>query len=189
MVFEYKTSVFIEIAKNSHIKYEYDEERKALVCDRILHTPVKYQFNYGFIPDTLSEDGDPLDAVVIMEDELVPGCYIECKILGCLETRDDDGDDPKLILCPTAKIDPRYISINDVSDLDDLTLEKIHYFFSHYKDLEKKSVEVGQFLGKMDSIAVYERSIQMKNINNSVFRTKNDVCMETDLFEKHHGHY
>ena len=103
-----EVNVFIEIAKNSHIKYEYDKELKALICDRILHTPFKYDFNYGFIPNTLSEDGDPLDVVVIMDEELVPGCYIKCKILGLLETRDDQGIDPKLIMCPINKVDPKY---------------------------------------------------------------------------------
>ena len=74
MTVENKVSVFIEIAKNSHIKYEYDKDKKALVCDRVLHTPFNYQFNYGFIPVTLSDDGDPHDAVVVMEDAVVPGC-------------------------------------------------------------------------------------------------------------------
>lgn len=177
---EYKVNVFIEIAKNSHIKYEYDKERKALICDRILHTPFKYQFNYGFVPDTLSDDGDPLDAVVVMEDELVPGCYIECKILGYLQTHDDAGNDPKLILCPTTKIDPRYKNINDLEDLDDLTLEKIKYFFTHYKDLENKVVKVGNFLGKREALDIYNSSIQSK--------TRADAC-DDELLEKHHGHY
>ena len=100
--------VFIEISKNSHIKYEYDHNKKALRCDRLLHTPLKYIFNYGFIPNTLSGDGDPLDVIVLMEDELIPGCYIKCKILGCLDTSDDEGHDPKIIACPIDKIAPSY---------------------------------------------------------------------------------
>ncbi len=117
--------VFIEIAKNSHIKYEYDKERKALVCDRILHTPLNYQFNYGFIPNTLSEDGDPIDAVVVMEDELVPGCYINCKIIGVLETKDDAGVDPKLILLPSDKIDPAWPANDNINKLSKWTKDKI----------------------------------------------------------------
>jgi inorganic pyrophosphatase len=151
--------VFVEIARNSHIKYEYDKERKALICDRVLHTPFKYQFNYGFIPNTMSPDGDPLDAVILMEDELIPGCYIKCKILGYLETEDDSGVDPKLILCPCKKVDPTYSHISTVFDLPLLLLEKIEYFFSHYKDLEKKKVIVGNFLGKEEAIQLYEESI------------------------------
>ena len=78
--FKDEIDVFIEISKNSHIKYEYDKERKSLICDRILHTPFKYSFNYGFVPDTLSEDKDPLDVIVLIDEELIPGCYIKCKI-------------------------------------------------------------------------------------------------------------
>ena len=115
---EFTIDVFIEIAKNSHIKYEYDKERKALICDRILHTPFNYQFNYGFIPDTLSEDNDPIDVVVIMEDELIPGSYINCKVLGYLETKDESGVDPKLIMCPSKKVDPTYSSYRNVSDIN-----------------------------------------------------------------------
>lgn len=152
-------NVFIEIAKGSHIKYEYDKQRKALVCDRILHTPFKYEFNYGFIPDTLSLDGDPIDAVIIMDDELIPGCYIDCKIIGFLETEDDAGVDPKLIMCPSTKVDPKYVGINDICDLPKMTLEKIKYFFSHYKDLENKHVSVGDFNCRQEAIEIYQSGI------------------------------
>jgi inorganic pyrophosphatase len=115
-----EVDVIIEISKGSHIKYEYDKERNMIVCDRILHTPMKYPFNYGFVPNTLSEDGDPLDVVVLMDDELVPGCVVKCKILGYLDTKDDEGNDPKIIACPIGKIDPVW---NDIDDL--FTLESI----------------------------------------------------------------
>jgi inorganic pyrophosphatase len=157
---EFTIDVFIEIAKNSHIKYEYDKERKALICDRILHTPFKYQFNYGFIPDTLSEDNDPIDVVVIMEDELIPGSYINCKLLGYLETKDDSGEDPKVIMCPSKKVDPIYSSYRNIFDINSIAREKIKYFFSHYKDLENKRVEVGAFKSKYDAIEIYESSIK-----------------------------
>jgi inorganic pyrophosphatase len=156
---EFVIEVFIEIAKNSHIKYEYDTEKKALTCDRILHTPFKYQFNYGFIPNTLSEDGDPLDVVVVMDDELVPGCYIKCKILGYLETEDDEGNDPKLIMCPCKKVDPTYSHINHIYDLPYMTLEKIKYFFTHYKDLENKTVIIGDFKGKNEALDLYKNCL------------------------------
>jgi inorganic pyrophosphatase len=155
---EFTVNVFIEISKNSHIKYEYDKNKKSLICDRILHTPFKYNFNYGFIPDTLSEDGDPIDAVIIMEDELIPGCYIDCKIIGVLETSDDKGNDPKLILCPSTKVDPTYKSYNNISDINELTKDKILYFFKHYKDLEKKSVTIGNFLDKDEAIKIFVNS-------------------------------
>jgi inorganic pyrophosphatase len=160
---EFTIDVFIEIAKNSHIKYEYDKDKKALICDRILHTPFMYQFNYGFIPNTLSEDSDPIDVVVIMEDELIPGSYINCKLLGYLETKDDSGVDPKLIMCPSKKIDPTYSLYRNIFDINCYTREKIKYFFTHYKDLEKKKVEIGTFKGKYDAILVYQESIQRFN--------------------------
>jgi inorganic pyrophosphatase len=152
--------VFIEISRNSHIKYEYDKEKKMLKCDRVLHTPFKYLFNYGFIQDTLSPDGDPLDVVVLMDDELIPGCYISCKFLGCLETIDDQGIDPKIIMCPSNKVDPTYSCINDISDIPELTIEKIKYFFSHYKDLENKKVSIGNVLNKHAAIQIYEQSLK-----------------------------
>ena len=151
--------VFIEIAKNSHIKYEYDKERKALICDRILHTPLNYQFNYGFIPNTLSEDGDPIDVVVIMDDELVPGCYINCKLIGVLETSDDAGNDPKLIMLPSYKIDPAYAAYNNINEISKSTRDKIEYFFTHYKDLENKKVVVGDFKDKEEALKIYKESI------------------------------
>jgi inorganic pyrophosphatase len=151
--------VFIEIAKNSHIKYEYDKDLKALICDRVLHTPFKYDFNYGFIPNTLSEDGDPLDVVVIMDDELVPGCYIKCRLLGLLETKDDHGIDPKLIMCPVARVDPKYDSFNDIFDLPFSIRDRIQYFFTHYKDLEKKQVEIGNWLDKKEAIKIFFNSL------------------------------
>jgi inorganic pyrophosphatase len=156
---EFTEHVFIEIAKNSHIKYEYDKEKKVLLCDRVLHTPFKYQFNYGFIPNTLSLDGDPLDVVVVMDDELIPGCQIECKFIGYLETEDDAGVDPKIIMCPCKKVDPTYCSINEIDDLPKMTLEKIKYFFTHYKDLENKKVVVGNFKTREEAIQIYKDSL------------------------------
>jgi inorganic pyrophosphatase len=117
-----EVNVIIEISKGSHIKYEYDKENKILICDRILHTPMKYPFNYGFIPNTLSEDGDPLDVVVLMDDEMIPGSMIKCKILGYLDTKDDAGNDPKIIVCPIDKVDPMWKSINNLLSTPDVNL-------------------------------------------------------------------
>lgn len=173
-----EVDIIIEIAKGSHIKYEYDKERNILICDRILHTPMKYPFNYGFIPNTLSEDGDPLDAVVIMDDELVPGCLIKCKILGYLDTKDDAGNDPKMIVCPIDKIDPTWKDIDDLfsEKLNFHILKKIKYFFEHYKDLENKNVVVGDFYNNKDGIIIYNKSIE--RLNNNIQKTK-----ITDFFE------
>ena len=152
--------VFIEISKGSHIKYEYDEHLKALKCNRVLHTPFSYFFNYGFVPETISPDNDPLDAVVLTNEPLLAGSYIDCKIVGCLETTDDEGFDPKMILYPTTKIDPSFKNINDLKDIPQHTLDKILYFFSHYKDLENKKVHIGKFLNKEDAIKIYESSLE-----------------------------
>ncbi len=161
--FENIVEVFIEISKGSNIKYEYDKQKNALICDRILYTPFRYIFNYGFIPNTLSLDSDPIDALVIVDESLIPGCYIKCKIIGCLETSDAEGVDPKLILCPIDKIDPKSKEINQLSDLPKIMLEQIKYFFSHYKDLENKNVEIGNFLNQEDSIEIYLNSIKYYN--------------------------
>ena len=134
-----------------------------LKCDRVLHTPFKYLFNYGFIPDTISPDGDPLDVVVLMDDELDPGCLISCKFLGCLETCDDQGVDPKIIMCPTSKVDPTYNSINEISDVPAHMIEKIKYFFLHYKDLENKHVQLGNTLNKQEAISIYKDAIELYN--------------------------
>ena len=125
----------------------------------MLHTPFKYDFNYGFIPDTMSLDGDPLDVVVFMDDELVPGCYIKCKFLGALETTDDQGIDPKIIMCPCYKVDPKYRKFNNISDIPEPSLERIKYFFSHYKDLENKKVKIGNWLQKDEAISLYYSSV------------------------------
>jgi len=180
--------VVIEIPKGSNVKYEYDKERHMIICDRVLHTPMKYPFNYGFIPNTLSEDGDPLDVVILMDDELVPGCMIKCKILGYLDTKDDEGNDPKLIVCPVKKVDPMWECTNDLfntaeinneftthqinfimNDIEKIqipklkinshTLMRIKYFFGHYKDLENKKVSVGNFHNKADALKIYQESI------------------------------
>jgi inorganic pyrophosphatase len=183
-----EVDVIIEIAKGSHIKYEYDKERNMLICDRILHTPMKYPFNYGFIPDTLSEDADPLDAVVLMDDELLPGCIIRCKILGYLETKDDAGNDPKLLVCPVEKVDPMWKDIDSIfSDrIDSHLLEKTKYFFQHYKDLENKAVFVGALCDREEAINVYNQSVDRCKCNDSKFNNKNNVQKTkiTQFFER-----
>jgi inorganic pyrophosphatase len=168
--------VFIEISKNSSIKYEYDMVNKALRCDRILHTPFKYFFNYGFIPNTMSGDGDPLDVIVLMEEELIPGCYIKCKILGCLDTSDDDGNDPKVIACPINKISPNYKDLNNLEQLSEHLQKKLSYFFSHYKDLENKHVKINGFLTKEKALEIYELSkINFKKFKNNITSSSNNT--------------
>ena len=151
--------VFIEIGKNSNIKYEYDSKLKALICDRILSTPVKYFFNYGFIENTKSDDGDSLDAVILIDEELLSGSYIRCKIIGCLETNDNEGDDPKMIVVPVTKVAMSYENVNNMDDVDNLTKERLVHFFTHYKDLEKgKFINVKEFVDKERAVEIYKDS-------------------------------
>lgn len=155
-----EVQVFIEIKKGSNIKYEYDSKLDGLVCDRILSTPMKYFFNYGFIPGTKSEDGDELDALVLIDDELENGSYIKCKIIGCLLTNDNEGDDPKMIVLPISKVDKKYEKINDINNIDDLTIKKIIHFFKHYKDLEEgKFINIEGIVNKEKALEIYKKSL------------------------------
>jgi inorganic pyrophosphatase len=150
--------VYIEISKDTNIKYELDHELNALICDRVLYTPFMFPFNYGFIPKTLSGDGDPLDAIVYMNETLVPGSYIRCRIIGALETEDEKGNDTKLILVPSKKVSPQEANIEEIKDLPNMFIEKITYFYKHYKDLEKKEVIIGKLLDKEAAINIYHQS-------------------------------
>jgi inorganic pyrophosphatase len=150
--------VYNEISKNSNIKYEYDHELNSLICDRILFTPFQFPFNYGFIPNTLSGDGDPLDAIIYMDQPLISGCYIKCRIIGCLDTCDEKGQDHKLIVVPINKVSPMEEHIKTINDLPKIFIEKVKYFYKHYKDLENKQVTIGELLDKESAYKIYESS-------------------------------
>ena len=118
------------------IKYEMDKESGALVVDRFLYTAMRYPGNYGFIPHTLSDDGDPCDVIIANTRAIVPGAIINCRIVGVLLMEDEAGGDEKLIAVPSAKLTQRYDSITDYRQLPEITLRQIEHFFAHYKDLE-----------------------------------------------------
>ncbi|MEM0378586.1 MAG: inorganic diphosphatase [Thermosphaera sp.] len=132
-----EVNVVIEIPVNSGVKYEVDKESGVLVVDRILYTSMVYPFNYGFIPGTLEEDGDPVDVLVISYDPLIPGSVIKVKPIGVLETEDEKGRDAKIVAVPSGKIDPRFENINDITDVPEAVKQRIEHFFAHYKELEK----------------------------------------------------
>lgn len=157
----------IEISKDSNIKYEYDKDSKKLRCDRFLHTSMAYPYNYGYIPNTLSDDGDPIDILVICDYKIIPNCLISTKIVGVLEMRDEKGFDEKLIAVPSQKIDPTSKYINDIDDLPKSLLDKIHHFFKHYKDTENnKYSEVIGFKNKEVANNYLKKSIEnYKNLN------------------------
>jgi inorganic pyrophosphatase len=118
------------------IKYELDKEAGVLVVDRFLYTPMRYPGNYGFVPHTLSEDGDPIDVLIANTRPIIPGAVINVRPVGVLNMTDDGGGDEKIIAVPSDKLTQRYVSIRDYSDLPAITLEQIQHFFQHYKDLE-----------------------------------------------------
>ena len=131
-------NVIIEIPANSApVKYEMDKESGALMVDRFVGTGMSYPVNYGFIPNTLSQDGDPADALVITPFPLVHGAVVKCRPLGVLRMEDESGVDAKILAVPTQKVCPMYADINDIEQFPKLLIEQIKYFFEHYKGLEK----------------------------------------------------
>ena len=118
------------------IKYELDKEAGTLVVDRFLHTPMRYPGNYGFVPHTLSEDGDPIDVLIANTRPIFPGAVINVRPVGVLNMTDESGGDEKIIAVPSDKLTQRYVSVREYTDLPMITLEQIQHFFEHYKDLE-----------------------------------------------------
>jgi len=128
------------------IKYEMDKESGALFVDRFLYTSMRYPGNYGFIPHTLSGDGDPCDVIVANTRAIIPGGVMSCRIVGVLIMEDEAGFDEKLIAVPSDKLTKRYAKVQNYTDLPEITLHQIQHFFEHYKDLEKgKWVKVVRF--------------------------------------------
>lgn len=133
-------NVLIEIPGGSKNKYEFDKDLGAFALDRVLYASVKYPYDYGFIPNTLADDGDPLDGMVIMDEPTFPGCVIAARPIGMLEMI-DGGDRDEKILCVPDK-DPRYVDVKSLSDVSSHRLEEVAEFFRTYKNLEKKVTEI-----------------------------------------------
>ncbi len=130
-------NVIIEVAIGGEpIKYEMDKEAGALVVDRFLYTPMRYPGNYGFVPHTLSDDGDPIDVLVANTRPIVPGAVINVRPVGVLKMADESGGDEKIIAVPSPKLTQRYVNVRNYTDLPQITLDQIRHFFEHYKDLE-----------------------------------------------------
>lgn len=131
-------NVIIEIPANADpVKYEVDKESGALFVDRFMGTAMHYPCNYGFIPQTLAADGDPVDVLVITPFPLVAGSVVTCRAIGMLNMTDEAGGDAKLLALPIEKLLPSYAHITKLEDLNELVLKQIQHFFEHYKDLEK----------------------------------------------------
>jgi len=153
--------VLIEIPIGSGVKYELDKETGVLFVDRILYTSMVYPFNYGFIPGTLEEDGDPVDVLVVSYDPLIPGSVIKAKPVGVLETQDEKGFDAKIVAVPADKIDPRFQGIRDITDLPEAVKQRIEHFFAHYKELEKgKWVKVIGWKSRENALEKIRRAIE-----------------------------
>jgi inorganic pyrophosphatase len=132
-----EVNVVIEVAIGGEpIKYEMDKEAGTLFVDRFLYTPMRYPGNYGFIPHTLSEDGDPCDVLVANTRPLIPGSYIAVRPIGVMMMEDEGGGDEKIIAVPVPKLTKRYENVHNYTDLPKITLDQIQHFFEHYKDLE-----------------------------------------------------
>jgi inorganic pyrophosphatase len=152
--------VQIEIPSGQTVKYEINHDTHQLMCDRFLHVPFAYPFNYGYILNTMGGDNDPLDAIVICKPSLYPTSLIKCRIIGALITSDENGKDEKIILVPDIKIDPYSKHINSYKDLDQHTLDEIEYFFRHYKDLEQnKFVTIDSFVDCEEACEIYFKSV------------------------------
>lgn len=149
--------IIIEIPKGSHIKYEFDKNLNMLRVDRILPNHMRYPFHYGYIPNTLAPDNDPYDVILLSHHELVPDVVINARIIGCLLMEDEEGEDPKILMVPSDKVDQDWKDITDICDVPKYNLDRIEHFFKHYKDLEKhKFVNIKKWLNKDETNSLYK---------------------------------
>ena len=156
-----EVNVVIEIPQGGGVKYEVDKETGMIMVDRILYTSMVYPFNYGFIPGTLEEDGDPVDVVVVSHDPVVPGAVIKARPIGVLLMRDEEGPDAKIVAVPIDKIDPRFSWLRDVNDMPEALKKRIEHFFEHYKELEPgKWVKITGWEGAEKAKEIIKRAME-----------------------------
>ncbi|TXI19019.1 MAG: inorganic diphosphatase [Nitrosomonas sp.] len=156
-------NVIIEVPTGGEpVKYEFDKQSGALFVDRILHTPMRYPANYGFIPHTLCDDGDPLDALVIARSPFLAGCVVRARPIALLHLEDEHGGDEKLICVPDNKTFPYYTHVRERDHLPDIVFQQIEHFFTHYKDLEpEKWVRVGRWGNAAEAHEMVMQAIKM----------------------------
>jgi inorganic pyrophosphatase len=152
--------VFVEIPRGSRNKYEIDKERGVLTLDRVLYSSVHYPTDYGFVVDTLADDGDALDALVVVDEPTFPGCHIIARPIGVLDMQDEKGQDQKILAVPVG--DPRFSSIRDLQDIDQHWLREIENFFQTYKALEDKWTDV---VGWEDAAAAARVILQARELH------------------------
>ncbi|SFT05277.1 inorganic diphosphatase [Marininema halotolerans] len=148
---------FIEIPTGSQNKYEYDKENGVFRLDRVLFSPMHYPTEYGYLENTLAEDGDPLDILVLTTFPTFPGCVIESRVIGVLMMSDDKGNDEKLLAVPTE--DPRWKGIESLDDVAPHILKEIEHFFRVYKDLENKETNIIGWKGVDEAARLYDESL------------------------------
>jgi len=158
-------NVIIEIpAYSDPVKYEVDKETGALTVDRFMGTAMQYPTNYGYVPHSLSDDGDPVDVLVISPAPLLSGCVIRCRPIGVLKMTDEAGEDAKILAVPVEKLTPCYKKVNTYEDISEDKLAKIAHFFQHYKDLEHgKWVKIEGWFGIEEAKKEIMDSIQRYN--------------------------
>ncbi|MBP2046458.1 inorganic diphosphatase [Methanobacterium aggregans] len=149
----------IEIPRGSRNKYEYDKEKEAFILDRVLYSPVHYPAEYGIIPKTLWDDGDPMDILVLMDQPTFPGCIIETRPVGVMKMIDTGENDDKILGVPVD--DPRFKDVFDIEDLPEHLLDEIQHFFAEYKKLQGKKTEVLGWEGKEEAFDAIKRSIKL----------------------------
>lgn len=161
----HEVNVLIEVPTGGEpIKYEMDKDAGTMFVDRFLYTPMRYPGNYGFIPHTLSDDGDPIDVLVPNQRPIMPGAVMPCRPIGVLTMEDEAGMDEKIIAVPTSKITLRYDDVLEVNDLPEITLKQISHFFEHYKDLEDgKWVKIQGWGDAAKARAMIEEAIARAN--------------------------
>lgn len=157
----YDVNAIIEIPQGGlPVKYEMDKESGALFVDRFLHTAMFYPGNYGFIPHTLADDGDPMDILVVNPTPVVPGCVIRARPIGALMMEDEKGGDEKILAVPVDELHPFYSNIASYRQLPEVMIEQIAHFFARYKDLEKgKIVKVSRWADTDEAAEIIRRSI------------------------------
>ena len=155
---KHSLTVMIEIPKGSRNKYEYDKKRHSFVFDRMLFSSVHYPSDYGFVPDTLARDGDPLDALVLVCEPTFPGCIIEARPVGLFKMWDEKGQDDKILCVPVH--DPLWNHIHSLRDVPPHLLKEIEHFFTVYKDLEKKKTGVEGWHGLKTALKIINESIE-----------------------------
>ncbi|GAK44210.1 inorganic diphosphatase [Tepidicaulis marinus] len=158
----YDINVVIEVPHGGYpVKYELDKASGALVVDRFLHTSMNYPCNYGFVPHTLSDDGDPVDVLVVSRIPVVPGAIMRCRPIGVLMMEDEAGQDEKLLAVPVDALNPYYKNVASYEDLPEILIKRIAHFFEHYKDLEDgKWVKVNRWGGPEEAAGLIVTGIE-----------------------------